>query len=159
MDTIGSRAFWVPGWRQATFFVLLVLLGLGVWAFRIPAGFYFNPPGILDEAFDTGVVLYALLALAAGSVAPRGFYLWGVAVVLSHPFAALALAAYQQAQGADIVRGGAQGWVSFAFVLVMMTFTTAMLTTVLSAMGAGLRLLLGHLRRGRSGTPQDVRAR
>ena len=159
MNTIGTRAFWIPGWRQAAFFILLVVLGLGAWAFRIPAGFYFNPPGILDEAFDTGVVLYVLLALVAGSVAPRGFYLWGVAIVFTHPFAALALAAYQQAQGADIVRGGAQGWVSFAFVLMMMTFTTAMLMTMLSAMGAGLRLLLDRLRRGRSGTPQDVRAR
>jgi hypothetical protein len=159
MNTIGPRAFWIPGWRQAVFFVLLVLLGLGVWAFRIPAGFFFNPPGVLDQAFDTGVILYALLALVSGFVLPRGFYLWGVAVVITHPFAALALAAYQQAQGADIVRGGAQGWVGFAFVLVMMTFTTAMLTTMLSATGAGLRLLLGHLRRGRSGTSQDVQAR
>jgi hypothetical protein len=43
----------------------------------------FHPPGFLDEAFDTGVILYALLALAAGFVLPKGFYLWGVAVVLT----------------------------------------------------------------------------
>ena len=106
MNTIGTRALWIPGWRQAAFFILLVLLGLGAWAFRIPAGFYFNPPGVLDEAFDTGVVLYALLALVAGSVAPRGFYLWGVAIVFTHPFAALALAAHQQAQGATSFGAG-----------------------------------------------------
>ncbi len=79
--------------------------------------------------------------------------------MLTHPFAALALGAYEQSQGADIVRGGAQGWVGFAFVLVMMTFTTAMLTTMLSGVGVVLRLLSNHLRHGRSGTPQDVRVR
>lgn len=159
MNSIGSREFWIPGWRQAAFFLLLVLLGLGVWELRVAAAPSFNPPGFLDEAFDTGVILYAVLALASGFLSPKGFYLWGVAIVLTHPFAALALATYQQAQGADIVRGEAGGWVGFAFVLVMMTFTTAVLTTMLSAMGAGLRLLLDHLRHGPSGAPQDVRAR
>ena len=158
MNTLGAREFWVLGWRQAAHFLLLVLLGLGVCAFMVAAAPSFDPPGFLDEAFDTGVALYALLALASGFAVPKGFYLWGVAIVLTHPFAALALAAYRHAQGADIVLGGAQGWVGFAFVLVLMTFTTAMLTTMLSAMGAGLRLLSDHLRRRRSGTPRDVRA-
>ena len=131
MSGVSSRGFWIPGWRQAAFFLLLVLLGLAAWAFRVAVSATFNPPGFLDEAFDTGVILYALLALASGFVSPKGFYLWGVAVVLTHPFAALALSAYEQAQGADVVRGGSHGWVCFAFVLVMMTFTTAMLTTML----------------------------
>lgn len=159
-NPIESQNFWIPGWRQAIVFLLLVLLGLGAWAFRIPAGIHFNPPLLLlDDAFDTGVILYALLALAAGFLVPRGFYLWGVAIVLSHPFAALTLTAYQQSHGADIVRGGVEGWVGYAFVLVAMTMTTAVLTTVLSAAGAGLRLLVAHLRRGRSAPPQDARVR
>jgi hypothetical protein len=83
MNTIGSREFWVPGWRQVDFFLLLVLLGLGAWVLRVATAPSFNPPGFLDEAFDTGVILYALLALAAGFVLPKGFYLWGVAVVLT----------------------------------------------------------------------------
>ena len=83
LNTIGSREFWVPGWRQVGFFLLLVLLGLGAWVLRVAAAPSFNPPGFLDEAFDTGVILYALLALAAGFVLPKGFYLWGVAVVLT----------------------------------------------------------------------------
>jgi hypothetical protein len=83
LHRIGSREFWVPGWRQVGFFLLLVLLGLGAWVLRVAAAPSFNPPGFLDEAFDTGVILYALLALAAGFVLPKGFYMWGVAVVLT----------------------------------------------------------------------------
>ena len=83
----------------------------------------------------------------------------GVAVVLSHPFAALALTAFRESRGFEIVRGGAEGWVGYAFVLVMMTFATAMLTTALSATGACLRILSDHLRRGRPGTPRDARVR
>lgn len=158
MSTIGSREFWVPGWRQVAFFLLLVLVGLGAWAFTVAFRLYFDPPGILDGAFDTGTIPCALLALAAGFVSPRGFYLWGIAVVLTHPFAALALTSYRQAEGADIVRGGAQGWAGYAFVLVLLAFTTATLATVLSAMGAGLRLLSGHLG-GRPGTPRRLRTR
>ena len=37
MNTIGSREFWVPGWRQVGFFLLLVLLGLGAWVLRVAA--------------------------------------------------------------------------------------------------------------------------
>lgn len=160
MGRVGSGEFWMPGWRQAATFLLIALLGLGAWWSRVALAPSFNPPGLLDEAFDTGVVLYALLALAAGLAAPEGFYLWGVAVVISHPVSALALAAYQQqAQGHEIVRDGAQGWVGFAFVLVMMTFVTAMLITALSAAGAALRLLLQHHLHGRPGTPRDARAR
>lgn len=166
MGRIGSREFWVPGRQQGTIFFLIGLLGLGAWAFRVAAapvvgsdwpkdGLFF----LLDQAFDTGVALYALLALTSGFVAPKGFYLWGIAIVPSHPFAALALTAYRESQGFDIVRGGAEGWVGYAFVLVMMTFATAMLITALSAAGAGLRTLSDHLRHGRPGTPHDVRAR
>ena len=149
MSPIDSREFWLPGRWQAGFFLLLVLLGLGVWVLRVP---------FLGEAFHTGELLYALLALMAGFVLPRGFYLWGIAVVIAHPIAAVALTAYQQAQGADIVRGGAVGWLGFAFVLVIMTLPAAVLATIFSAMGAGLRVLSGRLRRGRSRTPQDLRA-
>ena len=77
MSRVGSREMWVPGRRQGAIFLLIALLGLGVWAFRVAAGPYFNPPAFLDVAFDTGVILYALFALASGFVAPRGFYLWG----------------------------------------------------------------------------------
>ena len=86
--------------------------------------------------------------------------MWGIAVVLSHPFAALALTANRQSRGFELVLGGTEGWVNYALVLVVMSFVTAVLLTALSAVGAALRILLDHLRRGRPGTvPRDVRSR
>lgn len=160
MSKISSQEFWMPGWRQAVIFVLLVLVGLGTWAFSVTAAPFLSPPVFLFEmALDTGLAFYALLALAAGFVFSKGFYLWGIAIVFTHPFATLIDTAHMQAQGADIVRGGAMGWVGYAVVLVMLTVTTAVLTTVLSTMGAGLRLVLDHLRHRSSDTSRDVRVR
>lgn len=150
MASIGSRGFWIPGRRQAALFPLLVLLGLGAWAFWVP---------FLGEGYHTGTILYALPALGAGLVSPRGFYLWGVAVVLAHPWAGLALeAAFRQSRGADAIPGGEMEWVGLAFVLVLMSFTMAMVATVLSGLGAGLRLLWDHLRGGRAVTPRGIRS-
>ncbi len=164
MSRLGSREFWVPGRRQGVVFLLIVFLGLGAWAFKEAV---FRPVVGVDDlasllalAFETGVALYALLALGSGFLAPKGFYLWGIAVVLSHPFAALALTANRESRGFELVRGGAEGWVNYALVLVVMSFATAVLLTALSAVGAGLRILLDHRRHGRPGTvPRDVRSR
>jgi hypothetical protein len=84
----------------------------------------------------------------------------GIAVVLSHPFAALALTASRQSRGFELVLGGTEGWINYVIVLMVMSFATAVLLTTLSAVGAGLRILLDHLRRERPGTaPRDVRSR
>ena len=167
MSRISSWEFWIPGWRQAIVFVLLALMGLGLWAFSVYVAPYFNQSGSLSqpgslfaEALNTGVVYYALLALVSGFVLPKGFYLWGIAIVLTHPFAVLIEAAYFQSQGVvEIVRGGVMGWVGYAVVLVMLTAATAVLTTMLSTAGVGLRLLLDLLRNRSSGPSQDARVR
>lgn len=163
MSRLGSRGFWVPGWRQGAVFLLIFFLGLGAWAFKEAVsrpvvggdGLSF----LVYMAFDTGVPLYASLALAAGFLAPKGFYMWGTAIVLSHPFAALALTANRESRGFEVVRGGAEGWVGYALVLVVMSFATAVLLTALAAAGAGLRLLMDHLRHGRPRTPGARSAR
>ena len=160
MSRISSREFWIPGWWQAVVFMLLVLMGLGTWVFSRTAASFFSPQIVLVEmALDTGVVFYALLALVSGFVLPKGFYLWGIAIVFTHPFAALIDAAYLQAQGADIVYGGVMGWVNYAVVLVMLTVATGVLTSALSTVGAGLRLMSDHFRHRSSGTSRDVRVR
>jgi hypothetical protein len=94
MRRLGSGEFWVPARRQGAIFLLIAFLGLGAWAFQEVV---FRPVvgadglgSLLALAFETGVALYAVLALGLGFLAPRGFYLWGIAVVLTHPFAALA---------------------------------------------------------------------
>ena len=94
MRRLGSGEFWVPARRQGAIFLLIVFLGLGAWTFQEAV---FRPVvgtdglgSLLALAFETGVALYAVLALGSGFLAPRGFYLWGIAVVLTHPFAALA---------------------------------------------------------------------
>ena len=81
MSRLGSREFWVPGRRQGAIFLLIVFLGLGAWAlkeavFRPVAGAA-DLASLLALAIDTGVTLYAVLALGSGFLAPRGFYLLG----------------------------------------------------------------------------------
>ena len=150
VQQLATPRFWIPGWRQVFVFLALFALGLVAWVLGTPSvaapllgePFYERAYGF---PFYFGAPLYALLSLLAGFFFPRCFYLWGIALLLPFLVASIAHALWQDlALGLDIVRGGAFGWASFVFVVVMMAVGYGMVATVLSALGAGLRLLASY---------------
>ena len=152
---LATPGFWVPGRTQAVVFSALVVLGLCAWALGTPSvaaplfgeAFYGMAFGF---PFYFGATLYALFSFFAGSLFPRCFYLWGVALLLPRPFAGVALGIYfESVLGADIVWGGAGAWGSFVFAEASMAIGLSLVATALSALGALAGLLARRLPRGR----------
>ena len=148
---LATPRFWIPGWREALVFGVLVSLGILTWGLGTPAvaGSLLGEP-FFERAygfpFYFGAPLYVLFSLLAGVFFPRCFYLWGIALLLPSSVADIALALYQNlVLDANLVRGGAGGWASLVVVIVMMTIGYGMVATTLSAFGAGLRLLASFL--------------
>ena len=145
MDDAVVRAY-LPGKREAVVFVGLALLGLVVWTLSTPsvAGF------LLGERFYRaaysfplyfGLPLYALLAFLAGFFFPRGFWLWGAALYCLTPIADAALAWWVEARGGDVLGGGPPAIVSYVLTVVMMAVGLGVAATLVSTLGAGLRVL------------------
>jgi hypothetical protein len=141
-----------PGKRELTVFVALVFLGFVVWfagtpgstsmvfGVDLPRWAQYDPP--LSLLFVP--VVCGALALVAGSVFDRGFYLWGIALGLHGPFVQ-GLTVHLMVQDGIELAGGRPGIVSYVPISVMLLVFTIFCYTALSAMGAGARYLLGWM--------------
>jgi hypothetical protein len=131
-------------------FAALVLVGFLVWFARWPGAtsWLFGVELPRWPEFGTPLDLYltaivcGALALVAGFVFPRGFYLWGLALNLHGPVVE-ALTIYRMEQaGLDGVVGGIVGYIvpsALVFCFTVCCYTAA------AAAGAGLRVGGGRL--------------
>lgn len=141
----------MPGKKEPIVFVALVFLGFLVWVagspgftsrvfgVDLPRWAQYDPPLSL---FFVPVVCGAL-ALVVGFVFSRGFYLWGIALGVHGPFVQ-GLTVHLMAQDGIGLVGGRPGIVSYVLISVMLLVFTIFCYTVLSAIGAGARYLLGR---------------
>ncbi len=152
--------------RYAVAFLVMAVAGLAV---RVYA------PAIIGEMFGEGefglrffssrLLLPALVAVVAGYLLPKGFFLWGLAVISLHPLVEAWKTRLADAGGAFGPSGiGNEQLLGLAFVLVMMLLVYALACTLAAALGAGLRLLWWWIRgesvSGKLGmTSEDGRAR
>ena len=154
----------VPGKGGTLVFLLSAVAGLVVWVFSTPAASGKLFGGAAYEAAYThpllsffGLPLLIAIALVAGFVSPRGFWLWGVAAVFLQPFAYAWLTVWTSSQG---VPGTGENSIfqllSLAFVTALILFALAIACTGGSAVGAGLRLLWWKLRGRQIGGPRSV---
>lgn len=158
MDDATARAY-LPGRREAALFAGLALLGLLVWALSTPsvAGYFLGERfyrAAYSFPFYFGLPLYASLALLAGFFFPKGFWLWGAALFCLTPIADAALAWWVEARVGDVPGQAPLASVSYALTLVMMAFGLGVAATLVSALGAGLRVLpraVTLLRKGEAG--------
>jgi hypothetical protein len=148
----GVLDWYGPGKRELMVFVALVFLGFVVW--------FAGTPGSMPMVFGVGLprwaqydpplsllfapVVCGALALAAGFVFDRGFYLWGIALGLHGPFVQ-GLTVHLMVQDGIELSGGRAGFVSYILISVMLLVFTVLLYTALSSMGAGARHLLGWM--------------
>jgi hypothetical protein len=127
-------------------FLVVAVAGAVVWAIFTPAllfsGVVYHeiaPAYPLLEPL--GLPLLASVAAVAGFLLPRGFWLWGVAVVSSRPLVEF------------LIMGEQSPWAMFGFSVVafeaMLLLPVAVVCTLVAALGAGSRLLWRRLR-GRS---------
>ena len=82
-----------------------------------------------------------MLAFLAGFFFPRGFWLWGAALYCLTPIADAALAWWVEVRGGDVLGGDPMAVVSYALTVVMMAVVLGVAATLVSALGAGLRVL------------------
>lgn len=141
-----------PGKRELTVFVALVFLGFVVW--------FAGTPGSTSMVFGVDLPRWAqhdpplsllfvpamcgALALVAGFVFDRGFYLWGTALGLHGPFVQ-GLTVHLMVQDGIELAGGGPGIVSYVLISAVLFVFTIFCYTALSAMGAGTRHLLGWM--------------
>lgn len=128
--------------RYVIAFVALALIGLGAWAITAPP----STPNLF--AFGhSGFPLLALAAAVAGYLLPKGFPLWGVAVVCLHPVADAGFAAWlgprfmlvpEKLTGTEVI--------GLALVLLGKSVLFAVASTLTATLGAGMRLLRWRLR-------------
>ena len=132
--------------RYALTFLVAAATGAVVWVIFTPAPLFSGvvyrgtaPAYPLLEPF--GLPLLVSVAAVAGFLLPRGFWLWGVAVVSSRPLVEALLMGEHSP--------GAMFGFSWIFFEVMLLLPVVIMCTVAAALGAGSRLLWSRLR-GRS---------
>ncbi len=131
-------------WRKyvLTFLVLAVvglivrMYGRGVVAGLLGEGLFY-PTFFIPRLF-----LPALAGAVAGFVLPKGFLLWGIAVVILQPIAeGLSIS---RALEAGVIESSQLGGLVFFEVIMLVMLMLA--CTVAAVLGAGLRLLWWRLR-------------
>lgn len=144
--------------RYVVVFWALVLAGLVIWALSTPAvaGSLFGDTGY-EAAFGfplyafLGLPLLALPPLIAGFVLPKGFFVWGVALVLAYPPGAVWIYLNAGAETTFLTSEPGAGQVlSLALAELMVFLVLAFFCTAASGVGAGARYLI-LWRRGRLG--------
>lgn len=137
-------------------FLAAALAGLAirVYALNVVVGLFGAEPG--DRLFIflpevRGLLVPALIALLVGYVLPKGFFLWGIAVVLLHPLVEAVW--INRALGAGVVASSELSGLIIITATEIIVFMV--LCTIAAALGAGLRLLWWRFRgesvRGRLG--------
>ena len=148
-----------PGRKEFFVFAALVPVGFLLW--------FADSPGVTSRVFGLDLpcvprsdspldmfrvaIVCGALAVVAGFVFPRGFYLWGVALALYGPFVEGLTVFLMYQDGIGLV-GGPPGILGYAAISAMLFVFAVVCYTALSSAGAGARHLLG---RGnpRRGTP------
>ena len=153
---LATARFWVPGWRQAPVFAVLLLAGV----VNFSAGQAGNvaqlvAPGWADDLarsplFDPfGVPASMFVAAVAGLAFKRAFWLWGVALALPAPAMITIPAALLVDRGLippdHLTSHGVLAAAVFVNLLVLCTAS--------SALGAGLRMAGEGLAAGRARGP------
>lgn len=138
-------------------FAALVLVGFIVWFAASPnvtfilTGVY--PPRLPGSdpplSFFRTAIVCGALALLGGAAFPRGFYLWGAALALHGPLAQGLTVYLGYREGVDMLVGGARGIAGYVVLSAMLFVLAIFCYTVLSALGAGARYLLGRWARRR----------
>ncbi len=136
-------------WRRkyALAFLATALVGLAIRVYtqNIVTGLFGAEPGeVLFTLLPVieGLFLPALVALLVGYVLPKGFFLWGIAVVLLHPLnQALWI---NRALEAGVIESSGLGGLVVVETTFLLLFAGA--CTGAAALGAGLRLLWWWLR-------------
>lgn len=151
------RRFFTRRKKYVLVFLATALAGLAVrvYAHSLIVGLSGAEPGDLLFALTTEIgrlVLPALVALLVGFILPKGFFLWGIAVVLTHPLYELMW--NNRALEAGVLESSELNKL-FLGQTIQIVFFVAPLCTVTAAPGAGLRLLWWWMRgesvRGRLG--------
>ena len=108
-------------------------LGATSWLFGV------EPPG-WPESLLRKAISYGALALVAGFVFPRGFYLWGFALNLHGPVVEALMIYRMEQAGLDGVVGGTQNILGYIVLSVLVFWFTVCCYTAAAAAGAGLRV-------------------
>jgi hypothetical protein len=129
-------------------FLVVAIVGLAVTIYAPAAvGELFGVNAFSLKFLSSSLLPPALVAAVAGYVLPKGFFLWGVAVIFLHPLVEAWQTHRANAGGAFGPSGiGDEQILGLALVLVMMLTGYAFACTVAVALGAGLRLLWWRLR-------------
>lgn len=136
--------------RYALAFAALILAGAVVWVLSTPAvAIILLGEAGYEAAYSSpvygflGLPLLALPPLVAGLSLPKGFFLWGAAVVL--PYLPGAVWTYLNA-GPEVTfttpDPSAGQILSLAFVEIMMFFGLALVCAFAAGVGAGIRALV-----------------
>ncbi len=151
----------IPGKRGIIVFLATAVVGLAVWAVSTPSviGRLFGE-GAYVAAYSHpllrffGLPLLAIVVAVAGYLSPRGFWLWGIAVVFLHPVARARQTERANSLGA-FGSSGTEGLqlLGLALVTAMIIFELAVACMIAAALGAGLRLLWWWLRGKPIGRP------
>lgn len=152
--------------RYGIVFAMLVLLGFVIWALSTPtvAGRLLGEPGY-EAAYSSpvygffGLPLLALPALVAGILLPKGFFIWGFAVVLAYVPGNVWLTARTDPEVTFLTPEPGMGQIlSLAFVEAMIFLFLALACTAAAGVGAGLRALFWW-RRGSLGENLSISQR
>lgn len=140
---LATPRFWVPGWRQAPVFAVLLLAGAANYSAScgaLPA--WLDAPGRAPDLahsplFDLfGLPASVIVAAAAGLVFKRAFWLWGLALALPAPAMIMIPAALLVDRGLipphHLASHGVFAVAAFVDLLVLCTAS--------SALWAGLRM-------------------
>jgi hypothetical protein len=139
----------LPGWKEAAVFPVLAVVGCVLWFAASPGvtaalfGVCMGPWSPDLPFVSAASVACGAVALAGGFIFPEGFYLWGAALVLHSPFTQGLSVYVMEREGVGLV-GGTRGLVGFAMITAVLIVFAAFCYTVLSAIGVGARLLIGH---------------
>ena len=142
-------------WRKyALAFLATALAGLVAWVLTTPAvagRLLGDAAYVAAYSFPLfryfGMPLLALVAVLVGYLLPKGFFLWGIALVSLRPIVEAWQTSWADSQGAFGPSGldGSQ-LAGLLFVQVTILVVTVIVCTAAAALGAGLRLLWWWIR-------------
>lgn len=152
---------WRPGGRELLVFASLAVVGFLIWEVgpttRLTSLLGADPVEAFGDPLNFWLytlvepALRCAVALAAGFLFPRGFYLWGLAVAVHTPLTIFLLQRRAVREGVDLIVGGLEGLLSYALIEAMLTAVAVALYTVFAGFGVLGRYLAE--RRRASGRP------
>lgn len=153
----------VPGLRGVFVFAALVVVGFGIWLASSPGVaerlFGFDLPAWptwMEDSFFLLILVWTGLrsgvALSAGFLFPRGFLLWGLAIVIHTPLTQWLTARAMIQEGIDPFVGGTEGMLNYLIIDTLLTAMMAVFYTCLAGAGALARYLISGRTPG-YGTP------